>query len=171
MACGDITTGRLKQCKKYNGGNRNLFLFNYVEAPFTVVSGEATGINPLLTAVYQFELVGDGNPFTESLAGDRNTATSVNTQTITAVLAGMDAATSVELNELVKGYPMAVVQDRNGVYHALGIDDGIDFTVEGASGGAKTDLNGFTLTGTATTNALSPKLDSATITAFLALVS
>jgi hypothetical protein len=31
-------------------------------------------------------------------------------------------------------------------------------------------MNGYTLTGTSTTGALSPKLDTATITAFLALV-
>jgi hypothetical protein len=65
---------------------------------------------------------------------------------------------------------MAVVKDRNGVYHAVGLDDGIDFTIDQATGGAKTDMNGYTLTGVSTTGSLSPKLDSATITAFLALV-
>ena len=79
--------------------------------------------------------------------------------------------TSAELNLLIKGFPQAVVKDRNGVYHALGIDDGIDFTVDATTGGAKTDLNGYTLTGVSTTGDLSPKLDSATITAFLALVA
>jgi hypothetical protein len=63
-----------------------------------------------------------------------------------------------------------VVKDRNGIYHAIGIDDGIDFTVVQTSGGAKTELNGYTLTGVSTTGSLSPKLDAATITAFLALV-
>ena len=171
MACGDITTGRLKQCKQYQGGNTNLFLFNYVENPFTVTAGQATAINPLLTAVYKFELTGNGNTFEENLVGARNEGTIVNTQTITTVLKGMDAATSVELNELVKGYPMAVIQDRNGVYHALGIDDGIDFSIVASSGGAKTDMNGYTLTGVAETKDYSPKLDTATITAFLALVA
>ena len=52
-----------------------------------------------------------------------------------------------------------------------GIDDGIDFTVEQNTGGVKTDFNGYTLTGVSTTNDLSPKLDSATQTAFLAVVA
>ena len=65
---------------------------------------------------------------------------------------------------------MAVVKDRNGIYHAIGIDDGIDFTVAQTTGGAKTELNGYTLTGVSTTGALSPKLDSDTIADFLALV-
>jgi hypothetical protein len=75
------------------------------------------------------------------------------------------------MNLLVKGYPQAVVLDRNKVAHALAITDGIDFTVDSATGGAKTDLNGFTLTGISTEDSLSPKLDEATLTAFQALVS
>lgn len=170
MACGDITAGRSKSCKKYLGGGSKMYLFNYIEDPFTIVSGEATGINPLLTTVYEFDLVGDNNSFTENGTSNRSNGTSVVTQTVTAYFAGMDSSTTVEFNELRKGYPMAVFLDRNGVYHALGIDDGIDFVVEASSGSAKTDGNGFTLTGTAETKDLSPKLDSATITAFLALV-
>ena len=104
------------------------------------------------------------------MVSDRNTGTTVNTQTITALLKGIDATTSAELNLVAKGYPMAVVKDRNGVYHAVGLDDGIDFTIDQATGGAKTDMNGYTITGVSTTGALSPKLDGATVTAFLALV-
>jgi hypothetical protein len=82
----------------------------------------------------------------------------------------MDAVTSAEMNIVAKGYPMAVVKDRNGKYHAIGLQDGIDFTVDAVTGGAKTDLNGYTLTGVATTGSIAPILDPATITAFLALV-
>ena len=74
------------------------------------------------------------------------------------------------MNLLAYGFPMAVVKDRNGIYHAIGIDDGIDFTVVQSTGGAKTELNGYTLTGVSTTGSLSPKLDNATVAAFLALV-
>ncbi|GAG67699.1 unnamed protein product, partial [marine sediment metagenome] len=59
---------------------------------------------------------------------------------------------------------------RNGVPHALGITDGIDFTIDQATGGVKTDLNGYTLTGVSTEGGLSPKLDAATLTALQALV-
>jgi hypothetical protein len=61
--------------------------------------------------------------------------------------------------------------DRNGNYIALGLDDGIDFTVVASTGGAKTDGNMYTLTGVATTKDLAPFLDSATQTSFLAVVS
>jgi hypothetical protein len=167
--CDFITAGRGKNCKSSIGGVGKLFLFQGVEDAFTVVAGEVTAINPLVTAVYGFELEGDGNNVAENLVSDRNAGTSVNTQTITSILKKVDAVTSAELNLLAYSFPMAVVRDRNGVFHAIGIDDGIDFSVASATGGAKADLNGFTLTGVSTTNALSPKLDATTVTAFLAL--
>lgn len=166
----DITAGREKVCKSSLGGNSNLFLFNFLEDPFTIVAGECTAVNIALTEVFQYALEGDLNTLVEDMVTDRNTGTTVNTQTTTASLKQIDAATSLEMNLLAKGYPMAVVQDRNGNYHAIGIDDGIDFNVNQSTGGVKTDLNGYTLVGTSTTGGLSPKLDAATITAFLALV-
>jgi len=169
MVC-DITAGRVKPCKQSLGGLGKLYLFNFLEDPFTILNGVATAVNVSLTTVFEYELEGDGNNVSEALVSDRNSGTSVNTQTSTIILKKIDAATSAEMNLLAYGYPMAVVKDRNGVYHAVGIDDGIDFTVTQTSGGAKTELNGYTLTGVSTTGALSPKLDEATITAFLALV-
>lgn len=169
MAC-DLTAGRAKACKQGLGGLGKLYLFNFVEDPFTVTAGVVTAINPLLTTVFEYELEGDGNNVSESLVPDRNTGTSLNTQTSTIVLKKIDATTSAQMNLLAYGFPMAVVKDRNGIYHAIGIDDGIDFTVVQSTGGAKAELNGYTLTGVSTTGSLSPKLDVSTVTAFLALV-
>lgn len=169
MAC-DITVGRARVCKDGLGGNGKLYLYNEQEDPFTVSAGQCTAINAAITVVFEFDLEGDGNTLVQSLVPDRNTGTTVNTQTLTLVLKKIDAATSVNLNLLAYGFPGAVVKDRNGNYHAIGIDDGIDFTIESATGGAKTDLNGYTLTGVSTTGSLAPLLDSSTISALLALV-
>ena len=169
MIC-DITQGRDKVCKDGLGGNSELFLFNFIENPFTILNGEATAVNAGLTTVFKYELEGDGNTLVENMVSDRNTGTTVNTQTLTVILKKIEAKLSAQLNLLAYGYPMAVVKDRNGNYNAIGIDDGIDFTIDQATGGAKTDMNGYTLTGVSTTGALSPKLDDTTITAFLDLV-
>jgi len=172
MACtSDITSGRTKNCKDSSGGSRELYLFNYVEDPFTIVAGEATGINPLLTVVYKYEIEGDGNTLVENFIAERQNGTAVNTQTATIVLKKQDATTSDQLDKLAKGYTQAVIKDRNGVYHAIGIEDGLDATIDATTGGARTDLNGYTLTLTSQTGDFSPKLDSATVTAFLALVA
>lgn len=170
MAC-DITTGRERQCKTSLGGAKKVWFYNYVEDPFTVASGEATAINPLLTEVFEFEIEGDGNTLDQNFIGERQNGTSVNTQTLTAIFKKQDAVSSANFDKLVKGQPQAVVQDRNGNYHALGIDDGMDVTITASTGGAKTDLNGYTVVATATTGDLAPILDSTTVTAFLALVA
>jgi hypothetical protein len=167
----DITAGRTRPCKNSLGGLGKLFLFNFIENPFTYANGIVTAINEELTEVFEYELEGDGNNVVETLTPDRNTGTTVNTQVITTVLKKIDATTSAQMNLLATGFPMAVVKDRNGVYHAIGIDDGIDFVVAQATGGAKTEMNGYTLTGTSTTGTLSPKLDATTVTAFLELVA
>jgi len=170
MAC-DITAGRDRVCKESIGGNSILYLFNYLEDPFTIVAGEATAMNVLLTAAYEYELEGDLNTLVQDVVTDRNTGTTINTQTITAVLKQIDAAASVQMMLLAKGYPMAVVKDRNGNHHAIGIDDGIDFNVNAQTGGVKTDLNGYTLVGTSTTGDTAPILNSETVTAFEAVVA
>jgi len=169
MAC-DITKGRARICKDSLGGNSRLYLFNYVADPFTVVAGEATAINVLLTTVFEYELEGDGNSLIENMPSDSNTGTTVNTQTIVALLKKQDAATSLEFNLVAKNYPQAVVKDRNGVYHCIGLTDGIDFTIEATTGATHSDFNGYTITGVSREGDLSPKLDDATITLFLALV-
>ena len=170
MATCDITSGRAKVCKDSIGGNSKLYMFNYLEDAFTITGGLATAINPSLTDVFEYELEGDGNTLVQNMVSDRQNGTTVNTQTLTIVLKQMDATTSAQMNIIAKGYPMAVVKDRKGNYHAIGLQDGIDFTVDAVTGGAKTDLNGYTLTGVATTGSLAPILDPATIIAFLALV-
>ena len=170
MAC-DITIGRGRACKDGLGGNSTLYLYNELADAFTVLDGEATAMNVLLTAAFAFPLEGDGNTLEQSMVSDRNTGTKVNTQTLTVMLKNMDAATSAEFNLLAAGYPQAVVVDRNGNHHAIGLDDGIDFTVLASTGGAKTDMNGYTLTGVATTTDIAPILDDATVTAFEGVVS
>lgn len=171
MATCDIASGRKKACKNSISGVRKLFLFNFLQDPFTVVSGAATAMNVLLTEAFEYDLTGDGQVLDENMVGDRNNGTRVNTQTITAILQKIDAATSAELNLVTAATPQAVVQSRDGNYHAVGITDGIDFTVVQNTGSAKTDLNGYTVTGISTELDLSPILDSATVTAFLAIVA
>ena len=170
MACSDITAGIGLQCKQGIGGVQSIYIFNNLEDPFTITGSEATAMNVLLTTSYQFEVLGDGNILEQNITSDRNTFTSINTQTITAILGVMSATKHATLELLTKGYPMAVIRDRNGLFHAVGITDGIDFANVATTGGVKGDFNGYTLTGTSMEGTLAPILDSATVTAFLATV-
>ena len=169
MAC-DITSGRAKQCKEFLGGVQKLYLFNYLENPFTVVDGAATAMNVLLTEAFEYDLVGDGQVLVEDMVSDRATGTTVNTQTVTAILQGLDVATSNEMKAVANGYPQAVVKDRNNNYIVVGYSEGIDFTVNSTTGSTQAELNGYTLTGVALEGALGAYLDETTRDAFLAIV-
>lgn len=170
MAC-DITAGRKKVCKSDLAGVSKVYFFNDLEDSFTVVDGVATAINPLLQDIYAYEIVGDGNTFTESMPGDRNSGTVVNTQTLTLLLHKLTKEDNKQMNLLVKGYPRVVVKSKTGNYHIVGLNEGVDFTVATATGGAKADFNGYTLTGVAMESELAPIMNDATVTAFLALVN
>lgn len=170
MAC-DLIAGISGVCKNSLGGLKNIYIANFIDNPFTVTDSVATAINVGLTEVYKYEIEGDVHGLTEDFVSDRGTGTSVNTQTLTLVIKQISANKNANINILVYGNTFAVVEDRNGQFLAVGIDDGIDWSSSSATGLAKTDLNGYTLTGTATTGSQAPALDSATITAFLDLVA
>lgn len=171
MAVCDITKGRSKPCKVHLGGASKLYLFNYLADPFTLVAGEATAMNILLTESFVYDLVGDGQVLAEEMVGDENAGTRVNTQTVTAILQGVDFATSNEMKLLVAGSPIAVVKSNDGNYHLVGITNGIQFSSSLTTGTTQAELNGYTLTGVSKESDYSAILDSATVTAFLATVA
>ncbi len=170
MAC-DITAGRVKPCKKSIGGVSKLYLFNFLEDPFTVSDGAATAMNVLLTEAFVYDLTGDGQVLVEDMPSDRSAGTTTNTQSVTAILQKIDAATSNEMKLIANGYPSAVVLSKDGNYHAVGITEGIDFLVNSTTGTTQAEFSGYTLTGTSIEDSLSPILDSATVTAFLLVVA
>lgn len=175
MACSDILAGIGKQCNDTIGGVQKIYIFNYLDDPFTISAdgSEATAMNVLLTESFEFEIFGSGNILEQTIP-DNDTFTSVNTQTLTLLLPRMTASKHATLTFLTEGSPMAVVKDRNGEYHAVGVgldyNEGIRFGNVATTGGAQSDFNGYTLTGTSRVKRLAPILDSATVTAFLATV-
>ena len=90
---------------------------------------------------------------------------------MTLALKKQTKASANELALIVKARPIVVVQDRMNNYRIVGISDGTVATGSIVSGGAKADFNGYNLTLTATEVLPAPTLDSATVTALLALVS
>lgn len=171
MAC-NLTSGRAEPCKDSVGGIKKAILFDYVEAPFTLTSGQATGINAAVTEVFEFDLRSDNNTFTESIVSDKNTGTTVNTQTAEIRLKKQNYQTSNEIKIMASGRPIIILVGYDGSYKVMGYSEGCDLTGSNIqSGGVKTDFNGYDLTFTAMETELAPYLDSATVTALDALVS
>lgn len=171
MAC-DITQGRLEPCKNSLGGLKNAYFINYVANAFTVSGGEVTAIDGAVTEVFQYALRADENNLEEAAVSDKNTGTTVVTQTTTLALKKLDKDSSNEVKLMAQGRPYIILQDRNDNYMLVGASEGNDITGSSVTtGGARADFNGYNLTFTAEENCLAPFLDSATVTALLALVS
>lgn len=171
FACA-LTTGRTAPCKDSVGGIKKALFLDYVEDAFTVAAGQATAINIAVTEVFEYDLRPDNNTFSESVVSDRNTGTTVNTQTAEIRLIKQDHATSNEIKLMAHGRPIIVLVGYDGSYRVMGHGEGADLTGSNIqSGGAKGDFNGYDLTFTATETELAPYLDEATVTAIEALVS
>lgn len=171
MACA-LTTGRTEPCKDAIGGLKKAYFVDYLESSFTVSAGQATAMNVALTEAFEFALRANNNTFTESVVSDKNTGTTVNTQTLEVRLKKQDAATSAEIALMAKARPIIIVVGNDNVHKVMGISEGCDLTGSNIqSGGARADFNGYDLTFTAEEVALAPILDSSTVTALEAVVS
>ena len=171
MACA-LTSGRTEPCKDAVGGIKKAIFLDYVENAFTVVAGEATAVNVAVTEVFEYELRADNNTFTESIVSDKNTGTTVNTQTAEIRLKKQTLESANEIKLMAYGRPIIIFVGYDNSYKVMGLSEGSDLTGSNIqSGGVKTDFNGYDLTFTAMETSLAPYLDAATITAVEALVS
>ena len=170
MAC-VLTSGRTEPCRDAVGGLKAVYFADFLEDAFTIAAGEVTAIDAGLTEVFKYELLADGNTLVETFTADQNNGTSIYEQVLTLALKKQDKDTANELALIVKARPLVVVQFRDGTYKAVGVSDGTVATGDIQSGGAKADFNGYNLTLTATEVLPAPTLDSATVTALLAVVS
>ena len=172
MATCDVMAGRGKPCKKQLGGVSKLYIWNWLEDSFTFASGIATAMNVLLTEAFVYDLSTLGaDVLVEDGIGDEAAGTFVNTQTVTAILQGLDPATQNEMKLLAQGRVSAIIKTNDGQYHLVGDTDGMMFNVNATTGTVHAEFNGYTLTGVALENKFSPILDESTITAFELVVA
>jgi hypothetical protein len=145
---------------------------DYAATNFTVSGGQATAIDAGITEVFEYITRTNVDLFTESMPSDKNTGTSINTQTLDVRLKKQTYQSAAELLLVVHARPIIVVVGHDGLYKAMGITEGCDVTALTAESGAnKSDFNGYNVTFTAEEFALAPHLDASTVTALEALVS
>ena len=175
MAC-DLTSGREIPCIDAKPGIDDFYLIPRTSlgaGAFTLTGNEVTGLDVLITEVFKYQLRGDDeNIFTQTKPDNgRSSGATAFDQEFVVKLKKIDKATSAELNIVSKSTPNVVVKDNQGQYRLMGISEGCYSIIEEASGGAKTDFSGYTVTFSATEFESAPFLDAATITALDGLVS
>ena len=148
MAC-DINLGRLEPCKDSVGGITAIYIGGaYTDNLLTTATisadGEVTAFAAALT-FYKYDLKG-ANSFDQANENSRENGTSFWTQTGTVVLKKQDKVTTAQLKLLSYGRPQIIVEDYNGNFYLAGIENGVEVTVNTATGAAMGDLNGYNLT-------------------------
>ena len=164
MAC-ELTAGFNLDCKNTIGGIKAIYLQQH-EDFLTGVTIDATSeeVDGLPTkTIYKYICPKHTGSFTEEVASSVENGTIFYTQTITATFFALSAARRKQLELVAKNRLIVFVQDNNDNIWMVGRMDGAEVTAAStATGVAKGDLNGYTITFTAEEKSKAYRLESFT---------
>ncbi len=147
MAC-DITAGRDdSNCLDSLGGIKAIYVANFAKGMFadaTFTGEEITAMGSTYD-VFKYELRGTNN-IDEANTKDINAGTSIFEGSGTITLKKQDATTQAQMVLLSKGRPQIIAEGYDGSFRIFGIKNGVDVTVNTASGADMNEFNGYTLT-------------------------
>ena len=147
MAC-DITAGRNdSNCLDSLGGIKAIYLANYAKGMFADATFTGEEITAMSSSydVFKYELRGTNN-IDEANTKDINAGTSIFEGSGTITLKKQDATTQAQMVLLSKGRPQIIAEGYDGTFRIFGIKNGVDVTVNTASGADMNEFNGYTLT-------------------------
>ena len=151
MAC-ELTAGFTLDCKEGVGGIKAIYLQQLADfqtgVTIDATSGEVDGLPT--ASIYQFTLPKHTGSFTEEVQSSVENGTIFYTQTVTATFFQLSAARRKQLEIIAKNRLVCFVLDNNNNIWMIGKVDGAEVTaMSTATGTAKGDLNGYTITFTA----------------------
>ena len=147
MAC-DITAGRNdSNCLDSLGGIKAIYVANFAKGMFADATFTGEEITAMGSAydVFKYELRGTNN-IDEANTKDINAGTSIFEGSGTITLKKQDATTQAQMVLLSKGRPQIIAEGYDGSLRIFGIKNGVDVTVNTASGADMNEFNGYTLT-------------------------
>jgi hypothetical protein len=164
MAC-ELTAGFLLDCKDTIGGIKAIYLQQHADFLTGVTADSGTEeIDALPTAsIYKYICPKHTGGFTEEVASSVENGTIFYTQTVTSTFFKLSAPRRKQLELLGKNRLVVFVQDNNDNIWMVGRFDGAEVTAAStATGVAKGDLNGYTITLTAEEKNKAYRLESFT---------
>jgi len=167
MAC-ELTAGFLLDCKDTIGGIKAIYLQQHADFLTGVSIDGNEEIETLPAAdLYKYICPKHTGSFTEEVASSVENGTIFYTQTVTATFFKLSAARRKQLELLGKNRLVVFVQDNNDNIWMIGRFDGAEVTAAStATGVAKGDLNGYTITFTAEEKNKAYRLESFTSVPF-----
>jgi len=145
MAC-LLTSGRALGCKTSVGGLKAVYFADFgTLGATTISSGEITAVAGT-PDFFKYEIKGSSSLET-TINSSRENGTTFYTQTLNLTLPILDKATQEEIKILATARPNVAVEDYNGKFFMVGLENGAE--VNGGTivtGAAMGDMSGFTLT-------------------------
>lgn len=167
MACSTtLTSYSIENCFNSKGGVKCVWVGNYVDDAYTfttagTVSGFSTGIT-----WYRQELRRGIANMTSTYNFDEAAGSSYVQTDAVFQYNRMDKENRMNMNALIKGDLIAVVEDENGEYYALGSEEPVKATAgTGETGSGRGDANRYEITLSDYRSDFPPHLDSAAISA------
>jgi hypothetical protein len=166
MSC-IIDSGRSGfSCNTNAGGLKAMYILasfdKDLKANSTIANGELTATSSS-NDVYKFELEADENTFTEENEVSRSAGTSVFTSNGTLQFVKQGPVSQALFQKLSKMRVQLILEDFNGGFRLVGLENGVDFQVGTTSGGAISDLSGYNVTFTGRELDLAPYVSSSLI--------
>ena len=145
MSC-TLTRGRNEiLCRNNIGGIKAVYLFKYIEYPYSSIVGATSGNIIDFPAIETFKYETTGATFTENITNDENGI--FYDQTLTFNLIKSDLLTSVELDKIKNIELRYLVEYNAGYFKMGGVYNGAEIeTFSINSGGNKSDFNGYNVT-------------------------
>ena len=145
MAC-LLTSGRSLGCKTSVGGLKAVYFADFgTLGTTTIADGEITAVSGT-PDFFKYDIKGSSSLET-TITSSRENGTTFYTQTLNLTLPILDKATQEQIKILATARPHVAVEDYNGNYFLVGLENGGD--VNGGTivtGAAMGDLTGYTLT-------------------------
>ena len=145
----ELSIGFDLDCKDGVGGVKRIVLTEWsIDFPqdITLDASEVITALPGTTVLYTYELPTQTASFEETINFNRDAGTIFYTQTVNVMLQKLSAAKRLELQSVATTRVVVFVEDANGNWWAVGVENGADLsTATGATGTVFGDAHGYTL--------------------------
>ena len=159
--CNALTAGLTKSCETNSGGVKTIRIADFENVTaVTIGASTAPQVGDWVDAItmaassffYKFDTNKNVNLFQETVAIDMVAGTTFFNQVFTLVLSRRETTKRTAIEKLIAGQKQLslIIEDSNGNFWLSGLSEGSYVTaIDGGTGTAKADANGYTVTFTA----------------------
>ena len=149
MACSQTLAGIARDCAANMGGIKRVLLANRADvASITLTSGKVSAITMESSKkFYEYNFKPGTSSMTSNWQVNRENGVKYVQTDLVMVFNRMETTKRVEVEAMAQADLYAIVEDNNGLYWLLGLDNPLELSAgDGPTGTARTDRNGYSVT-------------------------